>query len=617
MTIEEKKNMKEKVKGLSLVALSSIAAVTVISGVTAANAASPDSVYQDDIHSHRNSMNVDVSTEIDSFEDVNSNGLIDEGDIINYNVIITNNSELDYNYVDISSLYLELERELITSNLPAGETIIFNDALELNNYTSTNYSINVNIRDLTNLEKTVTSDFFYFAKGYGENCQESSITDTDSPNYIDACLPNIINWGEINVDNYDFDSVPSMLSGSARGGIIFDVSSEEYLISDDDNTDYYTGELDVISVDRNELLDRMNIGDHYVTTFVVHGNESGEDITLTGIKNLNGEIVDENFINEIIPVGESREFYLSRLITQEVIDWGISNYMSGGGNTDFHFTTTRENIYSITNTSMGSSQSTRLQSSIGSLTENNNYYLTYNYSTDYMAGQSLYAGYVISEKFGEFELDGELIIPHENYSFVLPEIIDGDNYTESGYVIAYGKYFTSVTPNPSTVAVTTPIEEEPPIVEIPEAPVPYLTTPLCGVSMSVVLPESDDFTYDSVIDEENNLKVFVTATYNETQEIVDEWWFTLDAVVECPVDEPDIPRKIHSGEYVPANSVNLDNENYSGSNVNDKNAVLYSQIFFLSLLSMIILSSYAGYRINQDISNKKKVDEIVDEIIEK
>lgn len=112
------KNIKKGVGKVAAVGLISMLSLGSISSLAFADELSYSSPQE-----HNESMTVDGDLTVSQHEDLNNDGLINEGDTLSLNLHIENTSDNDYNYVDVSSFGLGLNRTLISDSLPAGESI--------------------------------------------------------------------------------------------------------------------------------------------------------------------------------------------------------------------------------------------------------------------------------------------------------------------------------------------------------------------------------------------------------------------------------------------------------------------------------------------------------------
>lgn len=502
------KNIKKGVGKVAAVGLISMLSLGSISSLAFADELSYSSPQE-----HNESMTVDGDLTVSQHEDLNNDGLINEGDTLSLNLHIENTSDNDYNYVDVSSFGLGLNRTLISDSLPAGESIDYPITYnitaddELSDIIS--HNVFVNVRDETRIEST--SEFYF---------------------------TNPVNRDEnvIKTDN------------SKLSGLIMDKDTGNIYVSSIDEYDNYYG------IDESRLEEgyhTLSVGDGFVYAFDFT-NDTEEAITLNGMEFVDN-IIEENVSGTVVESGETANFYVISEITRDDLDWGVSfSKTTVGGGFDIVLSDTNENTYLIS-TGPSTISSVGLSLDANGDTNIEDQGSTANANIDYtMAAYEGSATVVVdginSETFGFIE--SEHVLTDTNEVIVeAPEAIvleSGESFEESAFVVYRGLYHSlDLYVNSMDIVGSYSSDTGGGLGD--EVPEPSLTAPACGEEAEPVLPSLDEFNKERspedgliewVVERDGNVYNIYVVDYLYPL-ILEEYQLEIPAVVECPVEVPD------------------------------------------------------------------------------
>lgn len=507
------KNIKKgvgKVAAVGLISMLSLGGLSSVAFAADLDYSSPQE--------YKESMTVDGDLTVSATEDLNNDGLINEGDTLSLNLHIENSSDNDYNYVDVSSRGLDLNRLVVSESLPAGEsvdlpityTVKAGDEIA----GAVSHNVFVNVRDETRIENTAEFKF-----------RQSVDSDED-----------VVQTGN-----------------SKLSGLIMNKDTGNIHVDSIDDYDNYYG------IDESRLTEdshRVSVGDGFVYAFDFT-NDTEETITLNGMEFVEN-IVEENVSGTVVEPGETANLYVISEITRDDLDWGISSSKTTvGGGFDVVLSDTNENTYLI---SSGSSSTTTVGLSLLAYGDTEyeeqpptaNANLDYIFSADEGSATAIVDG-VSSETFGFIENDHVLTDSNE-VVVEAPEAIvleSGESFVERAFVVYRGLYH-SLDLNINPVELTGSYSSDTGGGIGDEFPAPTLNEPVCGEEAQVVLPQEfideynethyipfglEPLTYE--VEKQDDNTYYVYAVDWNFPMLIDEWTLEIPEVVPCPVEAPD------------------------------------------------------------------------------
>lgn len=503
------KNIKKRIGTVGVMGLISVLS---LGGLSSAIAADPPFT---DPQAYKNTMTVDSSVSVNNHNDVNNDGMVNEGDTFDINLQIENTSDKNYNYVDVSSYGLELDRVLVSDSLSAGESINFPltyTVKKSDEYTgNVSHNVFVNVRDETRLESSV----------------------------------------EVDIDlSVDVDDSPISLSNDGKlSGIILNQETNQFVVSSIDDYDNYYG------IDESRLVEDwaiMTIGDGYTHAFSFT-NETDEAITLDKLEYVDN-IIEENVSGTVVEPGDTVNLYVVSEITREDLDWGVPETKATvGGSSDLLVSDSNGNLYSITN---GSTISSTTSSNFGAWADTNTTDLggtaeviaSYSYNTFENYPTLVVSGFV-SETFGFIDAS-ETVVDDNSRTVNAPESVileSGESFEDNAYLAAYGRY-NSYNTFVENLYLNSYYESETGGGVGDEFPPPTLTNPVCGEEAQVIVPQDFLDEYNEERAENELLSYEITRQDNNTYLVevidwmfpilMDEFVLDIPAVVPCPVDPP-------------------------------------------------------------------------------
>lgn len=506
------KNIKKKIGTVGAMGLISVLS---LGGLSPALAADPPFTNPQE---YKNSMTVDGSVSVDSHNDVNGDGMVNEGDTFDLNLHIENTSDKDYNYVDVSSYGLELDRVLVSDSLSAGESVDFPltyTVKKSDEYTGNIYhNLFVNVRDETRLE----------------NSEE-----------VDVDLT-------VDVD----DSLISLSNDKKIAGVILNQETNKFVVSSLDDYDNYYG------IDESRIVEDWvdtKVGDGYTYAFSFT-NTTDEAITLDKLEYVDN-VIEENASGTVVEPGETANLYVVSEITREDLDWGLSETKANvAGSTDLIISDSNGNLYSIQN---GVAKSSTSPSSFMSwadvdkkdLGETAEINASYSYSTEANNPTLVVAGFV-SERFG-FINASETVVDDNTRTVNAPESVilqSGESFEDNAYLVAYGRYNSYLT-SVRNLQLNASYENNTGGGIGDEFPPPTLSDPVCDEEAQVVLPQefidayneehysyegAEEITYE--VERQGDSYYVYVVDWNYPMVITEFDLLEIPAVVPCPVDPP-------------------------------------------------------------------------------
>lgn len=481
-------------KAVNCLAAAALVSTFGFAGAAAASAADGDIPYVADVWNYTNDMTLDLEATPYLFTDTNGDGFTNAGDTVNYTLKVTNTGVKDYTYVDVSGYKAGLERLKLADTLKAGETltkemtyVIRADDL-LAAGTPAGSKLTVNVRDASQLEASRSTELVLNPELY--NC-----------NKVMAIVNNLLDYC---IDRVDPENA---VMRSSNGYVVYDVATDEYYVSDDSQVEEFlkaSGKTAIVV--GGDLATYVKPGNRIYSTFEV-SNADVTDFTITDIVNAY-KLGDNNAISATVKAGETTNLYFSEAIDVDSIDWSFQNQLGSG--TSISVKTSNGKWLTSPNGNGATRNIFSAQSSIEMKFKDNNdgtFDVNFIYSGQNVSHSTLVPRAFVSQWFGSFDIaesfDGNKLIVKE-----LPTIesVPQDSMlSEKGYMIAYGKYFTSLAPNPASSSISLPTSLEPidpidpvtptpvdpvdpiepvvpvvpdpvvPVIEIPETPAPVET----------------------------------------------------------------------------------------------------------------------------------------------
>lgn len=511
--------MKNIKKGVGKIAAVGLISMLSLGGLS--NAALAADLSHTDPQNHKESMTIDGNILLMFYDDNNNDGLVNTGDTFEFYLHIKNTSDNDYNYVDVSSLGLGLNRTLISNSLPAGKSI--------------NLPITYNVKEGDEFNDTISGNVFVNVR------DETRIENSTSMNFS---------------ENITMNQDAVVMPNSKLTGLIMDKTSGKIVVDSIDKYSNYYG------IDESRLTEgnhTVSVGDGYVYAFDFTNN-SEETITLNSVDYINN-IIEENVSGAVIDPGETANFYVISEITRDDMDWGLVNSKATvGGDFDIVVSDTNNVNYVINNgqsinkgtpahlINRGDSETEDL----GGTAEAN---ITYMFNTEPDAPTVVVDG-VNSERFGFIE-SSHILENDDEITVEAPEAIvleSGDSFTENAFTVYRGKYHSEyLTLNPMGITGSYSSDTGGGVGD--EFPEPSLTVPVCGEEAQPILPSLDEF--NEGVDPEDGLIEWrverdgdvynVYVVDSSIQMIMDEYELEIPAVVPCPVEIPDYEEPVFVG----------------------------------------------------------------------
>lgn len=505
--------IKKRLNAVGAVGLISVLSLSGLSSVAFA----ADTPYSDP-QTYKDSMTVNASTTVLGHNDLNSDGLVNEGDIVDVNLTIENTSDKDYNYVDVSSLGFDLNRELVSSSLAAGDSVDYPISYTVNKgdeYTGyADHGIYVNVRDNSLLESTIKVDAYVGVDS------DNSLVFTDN--------------GRIT-------------------GLIMDKETGNISVRSIDEYNNYYG------IDESRLVEEYHtavVGDGFVYAFDFT-NTTDETITLNQIEYVDN-VIEENISGTVVEPGETINLYAISEITLDDLDWGLTESKATvGGGFYIIVSDTNETVYNIANGSSNfSSSSASLSTETVSTTSDQggsaiaeiayNYYNHVDYPTVVVNG-------IVSDTFGVIEVN-DIVNTNESKTVNAPETIvleDGESFEEISYFAYTGLYHSEdVLINSSYASGSYESDTGGGLGD--EFPAPTLSNPVCGEEAQVILPQEFIDEYNEIhfvpydmelltyeVEKQDDNTYYVYAVDWNFPMLIDEWTLEIPAVVPCPVETPE------------------------------------------------------------------------------
>lgn len=508
--------MKNIKKGVGKVAAVGLISILSLSGLSSAAFAAGEEFPNP--QEYKESMTVGGELTVVNQEDTNNDGLINEGDVLSLNLHIENTSDTDYNYVDVSSKGLDLNRSLVSESLSAGESVDFSFAYTVkagDEYAgNVSHNVFVNVRDETRIENTTEFEFTEYV-----NMDENVI----------------------------------YTSNSKLSGLIMDKDTGKiYVYSRDDYDNYY-------GIDESRLEEGYHptsAGDGFVHAFDFT-NDTEETITLNGMEFVDS-IIEENVSGTVVEPGETVNLYVISEITRDDLDWGLINSKATvGGDFNVVLSDTNGNMYLIVSGST-TTQGTNLSLNANGDTTIENQGLTADANIDYTFSAAEGAGTIVvdgvsSETFGFIE-SNHVLTNTDEVIVEAPEAIvleSEESFEERAFVVYRGLYH-SMNLEINTIEVYGSYGSGSGGGRGDEFPIPTLTDPVCGEEAQPVLPSLDEYNEERdditgfvewLVEREDNVYNIYVVDYAYPM-IMDEHQLEIPAVVECPVVEipaPEVP----------------------------------------------------------------------------
>lgn len=478
------KNVKKAMSCLALTAMISTSSFGMLSSAQAADGSIP---YVADLDAYTNSMTLDVDVTPYLFTDTNGDGFTDAGDTVNYTLKVTNTSDKNYTYVDVSGYKAGLERLKLADSLKAGESltkemtyVIRADDL-LAQGTPAGSLLTVNVRDASQLEASHGGELLLNPELY--NCNKvTAIVD----NLLDYCI--------------DLVNPEQAVMESSNGYVVYDVATDKYYVTYESQVADFlkaSGKTAIVG----DYTEYVKPGNRVYSTFEV-SNRDTTDFTITELANAY-KLGDNNVIGATVKAGETANLYFSETIDVNSIDWGFQNQLGRG--TSVSVKTAGGNWISS-----GGGRGTALipssaQSSIEMKFKDKNdgsFDVDFIYSGSNEGYSTLTPRAFVSRWFGSLDItepfDGSNPIVKNMGTVNIPENVW---VGEKGYIITYGKYLGSITPNSTASSTTLPMSIKPmdpvdPIIPvtpidpvIPVTPIDPVTPTEPVVPVEIVTPE--------------------------------------------------------------------------------------------------------------------------------
>lgn len=511
--------MKNIKKGVGKIAAVGLISMLSLGGLS--NVALAADLSHTDPQNHKESMTINGDISIMGYDDNNNDGFVNTGDVFDLNLQINNTSDNDYNYVDVSSFGLGLNRMFIIDSLPAGKSI--------------NYPITYNVKEGDEFNDTISRSVFVNVR------DETRIENSTSINFS---------------ENINMNQDAVVMPNSKLTGLIMDKTSGKVVVDSINKYSNYYG------IDESRLTEgnhTVSVGDGYVYAFDFTNN-SEETITLNSVDYINN-IIEENVSGAVIEPGETANFYVISEITRDDMDWGLVNSKATvGGDFDIVVSDTNNVNYVISNGSSIKETTpayliNRGDSEIEDLGGTAEANITYMLNTEADTPTVVVDG-INSKSFGFIE-SSHVLENDDEITVEAPEPIvlkSGDSFTENAFSLYRGKYHSEgLTLNPMGITGSYGSETGGGVGD--EFPEPSLTVPVCGEEAQPVLPSLDEF--NEGVDPEGGLiewrverdgDVYNVYIVNYSDQIImDEYELEIPAVVPCPVETPDYEEPVFVG----------------------------------------------------------------------